>query len=142
MAPPCPPQTARAKFDSPSSSCCTSAAGQPQVGPTGKPTFKCEICGKELADASGLCRHRKIHNGEKPHQCDHCDRRFIRRYKMLQHRKVHEKEKVHDPADTQIQVSGALCRLLHRFRFTCSVGLSDFNFPYHIILLAWAEWRL
>ena len=53
---------------------------------------KCEICGKELADPSSLYRHRKIHNGEKPHQCNYCDRRFIQRYNMVQHMKVHEKK--------------------------------------------------
>ena len=53
---------------------------------------KCEICGKELADPSSLYRHRKIHNGEKPHKCRYCDRRFIQRYNMVQHMKVHEKK--------------------------------------------------
>ena len=53
---------------------------------------KCEICHKELADPSSLYRHRKIHNGEKPHKCPYCDRRFIQRYNMVQHMKVHEKK--------------------------------------------------
>ena len=71
---------------------CPSADGQPQIGPTGKPMVKCEICAKELADPSSLYRHRKIHNGEKPHKCPYCDRRFIQRYNMVQHMKVHEKK--------------------------------------------------
>ena len=54
---------------------------------------KCEICAKELADPSSLYRHRKIHNGEKPHKCPYCDRRFIQRYNMVQHMKVHEKKR-------------------------------------------------
>ena len=53
---------------------------------------RCEICGKELADPSSLYRHRKIHNGEKPHKCLYCERRFIQRYNMVQHMKVHEKK--------------------------------------------------
>ena len=69
-----------------------SADGQPMIGATGKPMVKCEICGKELADPSSLYRHRKIHNGEKPHKCLYCERRFIQRYNMVQHMKVHEKK--------------------------------------------------
>ena len=71
---------------------CPSADGQPQIGPTGKPMVKCEICNKELADPSSLYRHRKIHNGEKPHSCPYCERKFIQRYNMVQHMKVHEKK--------------------------------------------------
>ncbi len=51
------------------------------LGPNGKPAVSCEICGKTLADPSSLYRHRKIHNGEKPHKCPipSCGRRFIQR---------------------------------------------------------------
>ena len=49
------------------------------VGANGKPAVSCEICGKTLADPSSLYRHRKIHNGEKPHKCPFCGRRFIQR---------------------------------------------------------------
>ena len=49
------------------------------IGPNGKPAVSCEICGKTLADPSSLYRHRKIHNGEKPHKCPFCGRRFIQR---------------------------------------------------------------
>ena len=40
----------------------------------GKPSVKCEECGKLLADPSSLYRHRKIHTGDKPHKCPHCPR--------------------------------------------------------------------
>lgn len=49
------------------------------IGPNGKPAVSCEICGKTLADPSSLYRHRKIHNGEKPHKCPFCGRKFIQR---------------------------------------------------------------
>ena len=45
-----------------------------EIGPNGKPSVKCEECGKLLADPSSLYRHRKIHTGEKPHKCPYCDR--------------------------------------------------------------------
>ena len=49
------------------------------VGENGRPYVKCDICGKCLADPSSLYRHRKIHNGEKPHTCRFCQRKFIQR---------------------------------------------------------------
>lgn len=49
------------------------------IGPNGKPAVSCEVCGKTLADPSSLYRHRKIHNGEKPHKCPFCGRKFIQR---------------------------------------------------------------
>jgi hypothetical protein len=61
------------------------------IGPSGKPAVACEICGKTLADPSSLYRHRKIHNGDKPHQCPFCGRKFIQRYNMTQHIKTHLK---------------------------------------------------
>ena len=57
----------------------TSRGGIPALGANGKPAVSCEICGKTLADPSSLYRHRKIHNGEKPHKCPFCGRRFIQR---------------------------------------------------------------
>ena len=45
-----------------------------EIGPNGKPSVKCEECGKLLADPSSLYRHRKIHTGDKPHKCPHCPR--------------------------------------------------------------------
>ena len=66
---------------------------------------KCEICNKELADPSSLYRHRKIHNGEKPHGCPYCDRRFIQRYNMVQHMKVHEK-KMRKQQQMELQANG------------------------------------
>ena len=50
------------------------------IGDNGRPFVKCDICGKCLADPSSLYRHRKIHNGEKPHTCKWCGRKFIQRY--------------------------------------------------------------
>ena len=49
------------------------------IGDNGRPFVKCDICGKCLADPSSLYRHRKIHNGEKPHTCRFCGRKFIQR---------------------------------------------------------------
>ena len=43
-----------------------------EIGDNGKPSVKCEECGKVLADPSSLYRHRKIHTGEKPHVCPFC----------------------------------------------------------------------
>merc|ERR1719208_229903 len=63
-----------------------------EIGANGKPTVKCEVCGKKLADPSSLYRHRKIHSGDKPHKCPHCCRRFIQRYNMKQHIKTHRIE--------------------------------------------------
>lgn len=54
------------------------------VGENGRPYVKCDICGKCLADPSSLYRHRKIHNGEKPHTCRFCGRKFIQRYKAFE----------------------------------------------------------
>ena len=45
-----------------------------EIGPNGKPSVKCEECGKLLADPSSLYRHRKIHTGDKPHKCPYCPR--------------------------------------------------------------------
>ena len=45
-----------------------------EIGANGKPTVKCEVCGKKLADPSSLYRHRKIHSGDKPHKCPYCER--------------------------------------------------------------------
>merc|ERR1712088_840494 len=80
--------------------------GQPMIGATGKPMVKCEICGKELADPSSLYRHRKIHNGEKPHKCLYCGRRFIQRYNMTQHIKTHFKTRgINSLANNPVQLS-------------------------------------
>ena len=49
------------------------------IGENGRPFVKCDMCGKCLADPSSLYRHRKIHNGEKPHTCRFCGRKFIQR---------------------------------------------------------------
>ena len=45
-----------------------------EIGPNGKPSVKCEECGKLLADPSSLYRHRKIHVREKPHKCPFCEK--------------------------------------------------------------------
>jgi uncharacterized Zn-finger protein len=45
-----------------------------EVGPNGKASVACEVCGKKLADPSSLYRHRKIHSGDKPHKCPYCPR--------------------------------------------------------------------
>ena len=61
------------------------------ISASGKPAVSCEICGKYLADASSLYRHRKIHIGDKPHKCPYCGRCFIQRYNLTQHIKTHFK---------------------------------------------------
>jgi hypothetical protein len=70
-----------------------SAMQSAAIGPNGKPSVTCEVCGKRLADPSSLYRHRKIHSGEKPHECPYCGRKFIQRYNMTQHIKTHFKER-------------------------------------------------
>ena len=78
---------------------------------------KCEICQKELADPSSLYRHRKIHNGEKPHSCPYCDRKFIQRYNMVQHMKVHEKkmrrQKQMEAQAQEAELQSELLRTMH-----------------------------
>ena len=68
------------------------AEGQPQIGPMGKLMVKCEICGKELANRVKLYRHRKMHNGERPHSCPYCDYKFNMRFIMEQHIKWQHKK--------------------------------------------------
>eukprot|EP00096_Caligus_rogercresseyi_P009838 TRINITY_DN3427_c0_g1_i1.p1 TRINITY_DN3427_c0_g1~~TRINITY_DN3427_c0_g1_i1.p1 ORF type:complete len:498 (+),score=161.17 TRINITY_DN3427_c0_g1_i1:135-1628(+) len=68
-----------------------------EIGPNGKPSVTCEVCGKKLADPSSLYRHRKIHSGDKPHKCPFCSRRFIQRYNMKQHMKTHRIDRIDNP---------------------------------------------
>merc|ERR1712223_1334717 len=82
----------RDQMDSPNES-PSASRGIPTRGPNGKSAVQCEICLKTLADPSSLYRHRKIHNGEKPHKCPFCGRRFIQRYNMTQHIKTHFKSR-------------------------------------------------
>ncbi len=63
--------------------------GNQKFGGSGKPYVKCPKCEKELADPSSLYRHKKIHDGNKPHMCLLCDKTFIQRYNMRQHLGTH-----------------------------------------------------
>ncbi|XP_043936739.1 uncharacterized protein LOC122809357 isoform X2 [Protopterus annectens] len=51
--------------------------------------FECDICGKHLADANGLRRHKRIHTGERPYGCDICGKDFSDRSTMRRHMDIH-----------------------------------------------------
>jgi len=43
---------------------------------TGKKSFKCTWCEKELATKQSLERHIRTHTGEKPYKCTRCEKEF------------------------------------------------------------------
>ena len=47
--------------------------------------YRCEICGLQCRNKSGLETHLRVHTGEKPFRCSLCGRGFARGYDMKIH---------------------------------------------------------
>ena len=47
--------------------------------------YRCEICGLQCRNKSGLQTHLRVHTGEKPFRCSLCGRGFARGYDMKIH---------------------------------------------------------
>lgn len=60
------------------------------------PALECEVCKKILYNKNALKRHKRIHDGVKPHPCLLCQKRFREKSALTLHiRNVHTGEKPH-----------------------------------------------
>ncbi|XP_044116025.1 zinc finger protein 883-like [Neovison vison] len=69
-----------------------------EIIPWGKETYifkecECQECGKTFNNHSGLNRHHRIHNREKPYQCHECGKSFNKHPALIQHCRIHSGEK-------------------------------------------------
>ncbi|UYM14362.1 C2H2-type zinc finger protein [Endozoicomonas euniceicola] len=69
--------------------------------------YKCDVCGRELANSGSLTRHKLTHTGEKSHECDVCGKKFARSETLTRHKCRHTGEEPHE------------CDLCQK-RFACS----------------------
>ena len=59
----------------------------------GEKPHECEICNLRFVSQRDLVRHRRIHTGEKPYACEFCDKSFARTSNLKKHRRIHTKKK-------------------------------------------------
>lgn len=57
-----------------------------------KKSYRCTICGREVASRYNLKRHVMIHTGQKPHECELCHKRFREYSDVRKHKRVHDRE--------------------------------------------------
>ncbi|XP_063048120.1 zinc finger protein 773-like [Engraulis encrasicolus] len=75
-----------------------------------KGDYTCSTCGKAFNCSSSLCRHRKLHTGEKPHVCHLCGVSFSRKYHLDRHMQIHTgKVKIRSRRDRERSYSCDLC---------------------------------
>jgi uncharacterized Zn-finger protein len=57
-----------------------------------KPSYLCQICGRQETTLAYLNRHILIHSSELPYHCDKCPKSFKTRKYMLRHVLTHTRE--------------------------------------------------
>ncbi|CAB1322616.1 unnamed protein product, partial [Coregonus sp. 'balchen'] len=68
--------------------------GRPRKHASELPELICEVCGKRLATAHGLRRHRQLrHSEERPYTCDTCGQSFAMNFYLRKHMKIHMGER-------------------------------------------------
>lgn len=62
---------------------------RPAKAHSGRKTFQCFICKKELLHYQSLRDHKLMHNNAKPHKCTTCGKSFLRLSSLRTHMIVH-----------------------------------------------------
>ncbi|PBK80507.1 hypothetical protein ARMGADRAFT_1098260 [Armillaria gallica] len=83
-----------------------------------RPRVVCQTCGKDYADATGLSRHKKIHNSfAKMYECDYCDVKMDQKSNLDNHiRSCHTGERPYECTATGCGRAFASSGVLSRHR--------------------------